>query len=501
LTATDPARIFSEMPLRDIPRSMVTHFLRFLGYGITGVICTLLVVGLWLGVRHIPELKPWHLAPLREEFTAADSTRVHDLAGYRELEDRLFAELQVEVYQQVAESDRQQLGRYTAGSRADGNRYPAKGNRTYELPVAAPKCGALLIHGLTDSPYSLKGIATRLHDKGCLVVGIRLPGHGTAPVALTRVHWEDWAAVVRLAARDLRGRLGTGVPLYFVGYSTGAALSVDYALAGLEGADQPRVDALVLLSPAIGVDPLAWLAPWQSRVATLPGLSKLAWLSVVPEYDPYKYNSFPVNAGQQIYELTEEIDARLGRLEATGAVRGFPRTLVFQSVADATVSPAAVIARFLARLAPGGHEVVAFDVNRLADAGPLFRPDTRAPAEHLLQGRTWPFDATLLTNASDTSMSIVALRRAAEDTVVRSEATGLSWPAGIFAMSHVSIPMPPDDPIYGATRPAGRGAIYLGRVELLGEQGLLTISPNVLVRLRFDPFFPYLWERTERFLF
>jgi alpha-beta hydrolase superfamily lysophospholipase len=332
-------------------------------------------------------------------------------------------------------------------------------------------------------------------------VGLRLPGHGTAPVALTRVRWEDWAAAVRLAARDLRGRLGKEVPFYLVGFSTGAALSVEYALAEMEGADQPKPDAIVLLSPAIGVDPLAWLAPWQARLATLPGLGKLAWLGVAPEYDPYKYNSFPVNAGQQVYELTEEIDARLGRLEETGPVHGFPRTLVFQSVTDATVSPQAVITRFLSRLAPEGHEAVAFDVNRLAEAGPLFRPDNRAPAEHLLYGRTWPFDATLLTNQGDTSVTIVALRRSAGDTAVRSEATRLAWPAGIFALSHVAIPVPPEDPIYGATRPADRRTVYLGRVELLGEQGLLAISPNALVRLRFDPFFPYVWERTALFLF
>ena len=498
---TGAAGIFPDMPLRDLPRSIATHLLRFLGYGTAGVVCTLLIGVLWLGVRHIPELKPWHLAPLGEEFTAADSARVRDLAGYRELEERLFAELQVEVYQQVAEPDRQQLDRYTTGSLSDGNAYPEQGNRTYELPAAAPTCGALLLHGLTDSPYSLKGIATRLHDKGCLVVGLRLPGHGTAPAALTRVHWEDWAAAVRLAARDLRGRLGPEVPFYLVGYSTGATLSVEYALAVLEGADQPKADAIVLLSPAIGVDPMAWLAPWQARIATLPGLGKLAWLNVVPEYDPYKYNSFPVNAGQQIWELTEEVDAKLGRLGATGPVRGFPRTLVFQSSADATVSPQAVITRFLSRLAPEGHEVVAFDVNRLADAGPLFRPDSRRPAEQLLYGTPWPFDATLLTNQSDTSLAIVALRRAPGDSAVRSEATRLAWPAGVFAMSHVAIPMPPDDPIYGATRPAARRAIYLGRVELLGEQGLLAISPNVLVRLRFNPFYPYVWERTTRFLF
>ena len=233
----------------------------------------------------------------------------------------------------------------------------------------------------------------------------------------------------------------------------------------------------------------------------MPGLGKLAWLDVGPEYDPYKYTSFPVNAGQQIYELTRVIEARMRRLAAQGPLRGFPRTLVFQSVADATVSPQAVVTVFMSRLAAEGNEVVAFDINRHADAEPLLRPDSRDPAERLLHAPAWTFDATLLTNKSPESLELVALRRSAGDTIVRSEPTDLTWPAGVFSLSHLALPIAPEDPIYGAVRPSTDRALYLGRLELLGEQGLLAIPPNALVRLRFNPFFPYVWERTERFLF
>ena len=113
----------------------------------------------------------------------------------------------------------------------------------------------------------------------------------------------------------------------------------------------PGADALVLLSPAIGVDPLAWLAVWQNGRQCSLASGKLAWLDLIPEYDPYKYNSFPVRAGREIYTLTQVIDERLTRLAAHGPVRGFPRTLVFQSLVDATVSPPAVARVFLGRLA------------------------------------------------------------------------------------------------------------------------------------------------------
>jgi pimeloyl-ACP methyl ester carboxylesterase len=482
-------------------RGFAKHSLIFLIYGALGAVITLVAGALWLGVRRVPDLKPWHEAKLTEEFTQRDSARVPDFTAYLALEDRLFAQLKREVYDRVAPADQRRLNRYTAGSLSDGNSYPENWNRSYELTVEKPKCGAVVVHGLSDSPYLLHSIAELLHKRGCWVVGLRLPGHGTAPAALRTVHWQDWAAAVRIAARRARDRAGADAPVFLVGFSTGGALSVEYALARLEGEQLPRIDGIVLLSPAIGVDPLAFLAVWQSRVSRVPGLHKLAWLDVGPEYDPFKYVSFPVNAGQQIYELTTVIEARMTTLAEKGPVRGFPRTIVFQSVADATVSPRAILKVLMSRLAAEGHEVVAFDINRLAEATPLLRPDSRDPADSLLHGATSPFDATLVTNKSAGSVEVVALRRAAGDTAVRSEPTDLAWPAGVFALSHVAVPVSPDDPIYGASPPSNHRAVYLGHLELLGERGLLTIPPDALERLRFNPFFPYLWARTERFLF
>lgn len=499
----------SRVPLVSLSRPLSTrrllgflakHLALFLTYGVAGAALTLFAGALWLGVSKVPDLKPWHRAKLREEFTRGNAAGVKDFDAYRALEGRLFEELSHEVYERVAGPDKRRLNRYAAGSLADPTGYAEDSNRSYELPNETPRAGVVLVHGLSDSPYILRALATRLHEQGCRVAGLRLPGHGTAPSALTTIRWEDWAAAVRMAARHMREGVGADTPLYLVGFSTGAALSVEYALARLEGEDLPRVDGLVLLSPAIGVDPLAWLAVWQSRLSALPGLHKLAWLDVGPEYDPYKYVSFPVNAGQQIYELTTVIDARLTRLAASGPVRGFPRTLVFQSVADATVSPQAVVKVFMSRLAPEGHEVVAFDINRHAEAGPLLRPDSRDPSERLLHGQPWPFDATLLTNESALSLALVAMRRPAGESTLRSEATGLAWPRGVFALSHVALPVPPDDPIYGAEPPPARRAIYLGRIELLGERGLLTIPPDAQGRLRFNPFFSYVREQAERFL-
>jgi hypothetical protein len=70
----------------------------------------------------------------------------------------------------------------------------------------------------------------------------------------------------------------------------------------------------------------------------------------------------------------------------------------------------------------------------------------------------------------------------------------------MFSLSHVALPIAPDDPVYGAERTVGLKQVYLGRIELAGEQGLLALPANVLIRVRFNPFFFDAEHRIEAFL-
>ena len=137
--------------------------------------------------------------------------------------------------------------RLDPASKVPANRYNPEGlshpsrlgtdwNRTQVLsPASAPIGGALLVHGLTDAPYSMRSIGEDLRGLGYHVVALRVPGHGTVPAGLTDVTWEDWLAAVRIAARDLRTRIGADKPLVLVGYSNGGALVLKYALDVIDG--------------------------------------------------------------------------------------------------------------------------------------------------------------------------------------------------------------------------------------------------------------------------
>ena len=60
-----------------------------------------------------------------------------------------------------------------------------------------------------------------------------------------------------------------------------------------------------------------------------------------------------------------------------------------------------------------------------------------------------PFDLTLTTNEDAERSALVARHRPASGSVVESEPTGLDWPGDFFSLSHVALPISPDDPIYG----------------------------------------------------
>ena len=74
------------MSKRRVLGFLAKHLALFLTYGAAGAALTLFAGALWLGVSKVPDLKPWHQAALREEFTRADAAGVKDLDAYRALE-------------------------------------------------------------------------------------------------------------------------------------------------------------------------------------------------------------------------------------------------------------------------------------------------------------------------------------------------------------------------------------------------------------------------------
>ncbi len=482
---------------------MVKPLFRLLASAISSVLLglALILLGAYIWfLRSGPEPKVWHTTQLAAEFTAAREEEVDSIAAYRALEDRLFAELKSDVIDKVPAEERTLINRYAAGSLSDPGVWPTDWNRSFELTPANPGGAALLLHGLTDSPYSMRSIGEHLAARGLKVVGLRLPGHGTAPSGLVSFKVEDMQAAVRVAMRDLREQMGPDRPIYMVGYSNGAALAVDYTVSAVDGADLPRPAGLVLLSPAIGIAKVAVVARMRTGLSSLPGFGRAAWQQIVQEFDPYKYSSFSFNAAGQTQRLTSGLSRRVARLARGKPIEGFPPVLAFLSTVDATVRAEAVVDALLEHLAPGHHELVLFDVNRLAGAQALLVRDPGPLTARLLAMPARTFALTVITNASVETDQMQELRAKSGSSSQASRPLDLTWPRDIFSLSHVALPFPPDDPLYGYLSERDVHHVHLGRVQMHGENGVLAIPDWVLTRQRSNPFHSYMIERIDGFV-
>ena len=442
-----------------------------------------------------PPLEPWHTVHLSAEFTARNADDIRTFDDYLKLEDRLFDQLREEVYDTTETGPAYALVRYSSGSAADPESRQPNLNRSYELPVDEPRGGILLLHGMSDSPYSLRSIGKALRERGYWVLGLRLPGHGTAPSALKRASWQDMAAAVRLSMTHLASRVGQK-PIHIVGYSNGATLALNLALDSLDGGIQPTLASLVLISPAIGVSRIAALAGPRAVLGRLPGMGRLAWTQIVPEFDPYKYNSFTSNAGAQVHRLTRSVASRVADLVRSGRGALMPPILVFKSTVDATVTTGAVVDRLLHRLPDNGNELMLFDINRSVVQSILLVTDPGPLTDRLMTDATLPFAVTLITNRDQESATVVARYKPPLSAIVtKMEELDLAWPRGVISLSHVALPFSPHDPLYGEFPPDSTKVLYLGQIDIRGERGLLRISSDWLLRLRYNPFYSVLEAR------
>jgi len=448
-------------------------------------------------VQRGPPLALWHtFAPT--ELTA-DELDAADWDGYLASEARVFDSVRTEVTDKLDPDQRIPMNRYFAGSPIYPPSFAQDFNRSYILEPDGPAVGSVvLLHGLTDSPYSQRHIARAYRDRGFVAVVMRMPAHGTVPAALADIEWEVWAAATRLAVREARRRAPPSSPLHLVGFSNGGALAMKYALDALSDPAQARPDRIVLISPMIGITRFARFAGIAGIPAILPAFAKAAWLGVVPEFNPFKYNSFPVNGARQSHQLTMAIQRQISSYSSAGRLAELAPVITFQSVMDFTVSTPAIVSALYAHLPANGSELVLFDVNRTVKFGPLLRPSADLAISRLLPRPPRNYRTTIITTENEQSGKAIERTIEAGSTVERSRELDLAYPIGFFSLSHVALPFPMTDSLYGLTPDQSEDfGINLGALAPRGERNVLIASMDALLRVASNPFFPYMLARIE----
>ena len=188
-----------------------------------------------------------------------------------------------------------------------------------------PYKGALLIHGLTDTPFIMSDVGERFKEKCYWVRSILLPGHGTIPGDLLDVDYEEWVKAIDAGVDSFQGQVED---IYLVGFSTGSSLSLHYVL---RKKNPKSIKGLVFLAPGIKEKSrFGFVAAFIAGIGNI--IPTIAWLAIYPDEDKVKYESFTANAGAQFHSLTKNLREL--------AEKNYPITIpTFMAIssADATV--------------------------------------------------------------------------------------------------------------------------------------------------------------------
>lgn len=168
--------------------------------------------------------------------------------------------------------------------------------------------GALIIHGFTGTPHSMRPLALAFAEAGFSVDLPRLPGHGTNVTDLEHERFSDWADYLEGRFCDLVARM-TRVVL--VGLSMGGTLACWLAERHHE------VAGVVLINPFISTISEKNMTELHSELAAgRTTVSSIGSDIAKPDSQGRGYNATPIRPLLSLLEATKEVAGRLDDIVA-----------------------------------------------------------------------------------------------------------------------------------------------------------------------------------------
>ena len=197
------------------------------------------------------------------------------------------------------------------------------GCEPWSSPGGGPH-GALVLHGFTGSPVSMRPLADALADAGFAVELPRLPGHGTSVEDLAETSWDDWLTEADRSLRALRARTPDG-EVVVVGLSMGGVLTA--ALA--EG--HPEITGIVLINTPVAA-PAELAASLEEMLAGgIDVIDSIGGDIADPDADEVSYDATPLRPLLTMLTAGEQVRERLSDI--------FQPTLLITSRQDHVVNP------------------------------------------------------------------------------------------------------------------------------------------------------------------
>ena len=197
------------------------------------------------------------------------------------------------------------------------------GCEPWSSPAGGPH-GALVLHGFTGSPVSMRPLAAALAEAGLAVEMPRLPGHGTAVEDLAETGWDDWLTEAERALAALQARTPSG-KVVVAGLSMGGALTLALAQGHPELAGIVLINAPVAAPAELAAGIEAMLAGGVETIDSIGG--DIA----DPDADEVSYDATPLRPLLTMLVAGETLRDRLSEINQP--------TLVITSRGDHVVAP------------------------------------------------------------------------------------------------------------------------------------------------------------------
>lgn len=190
-------------------------------------------------------------------------------------------------------------------------------NRPFLLHPENPnQKGVLLVHGFSSTPREMRALGERLCRNGYIVMGVRLPGHGTSPEDLRHRKIAEWLQTAERGHQILQPLCQK---ISAVGISTGSLILLQLAL-------RYPLEKLALLSPYLQLrHPLAPLA------GVLRHFKSYHHRELQLEDRQFFYERRPLKSIAQLNRLMRDVKKQLVRVQTP--------TLVLSSRGDHTIVP------------------------------------------------------------------------------------------------------------------------------------------------------------------
>ncbi|MGH9034575.1 MAG: alpha/beta hydrolase, partial [Acidimicrobiia bacterium] len=204
-------------------------------------------------------------------------------------------------------------------------------------PFSAPggPHGALVVHGFTGNPSSMRPVAEALAAAGFAVELPLLPGHGTSVDDMAATRFADWSGALEAAYLELAGRTDSVV---VAGLSMGGTLAAWLAARHSHFGDTRRPGGVAGLVAVNGLfDPPAEAFADMLRVCLDQGQDRLPGIGsdiAAPGVAELAYEAAPIEALLSLHEAVGELHGRLGDVRCPALILTSPQDHIVPPVSS-----------------------------------------------------------------------------------------------------------------------------------------------------------------------